>query len=90
MFHPAWLSGKALARRVETVWHRSPGKSREVVCQEAADADEAAPRQLESETERLERIATYARCGYFNMGYTVEMFQLMGELPLDLSRSGTR
>jgi hypothetical protein len=31
--------------------------------------------------ERLERIATYARAGYFNIGYTYEMFHLSAELP---------
>ncbi|WP_147426766.1 hypothetical protein [Trinickia fusca] len=90
MFHPAWLPGKALARRVETIWQRSAKKSPEVVHQAATNADEAAPRQFENEAERLERIAAYARCGYFNMGYTVEMFQLMGELPLDLNRGSAR
>ncbi|SAL40812.1 hypothetical protein AWB71_02048 [Caballeronia peredens] len=32
-------------------------------------------------TERLESIALYARAGYFNMGYTVDMFQASAELP---------
>jgi hypothetical protein len=31
--------------------------------------------------ERLERIAAYARAGYFNLGYTYEMFHLAAELP---------
>lgn len=31
--------------------------------------------------EDLERIATYARAGYFNMGYTFDMFPLVGDLP---------
>ena len=34
-----------------------------------------------SEPEQLERIAAYARAGYFNMGYTFEMFPLVGDLP---------
>ncbi|MBB5404724.1 hypothetical protein OKW50_006786 [Paraburkholderia youngii] len=33
--------------------------------------------------ERLERIATYARAGYFNMGYTLESFHVIGEIPPD-------
>ena len=33
------------------------------------------------EHEDLERIATYARAGYFNMGYTFDMFPLVGDLP---------
>lgn len=36
---------------------------------------------IASEPERLERIAVYARAGYFNMGYTFEMFPLVGDLP---------
>jgi hypothetical protein len=34
-----------------------------------------------TEAERLERVAAYARAGYFNLGYTYEMFHLAGELP---------
>jgi hypothetical protein len=34
-----------------------------------------------SRTERLERIALYARAGYFNMGYTVDVFQSPADLP---------
>jgi len=30
--------------------------------------------------ERLERIATYACAGYFSMGYTLEMFHVIGEV----------
>jgi hypothetical protein len=40
---------------------------------------------LESETtraEQLEHISVYARAGYFNMGYTVDVFQMPGESPL--------
>ena len=33
------------------------------------------------EPEQLERIATYARAGYFNMAYTPDMFPLVGDLP---------
>ncbi|MEM5367679.1 hypothetical protein V4C53_16785 [Paraburkholderia azotifigens] len=32
------------------------------------------------DAERLERIAVYARAGYFNMGYTLEMFHVIGEV----------
>lgn len=38
-------------------------------------------RDASRETEQLERIATYARAGYFNMGYTPDMFPLVGDLP---------
>ncbi|APA89803.1 hypothetical protein BJG93_30555 (plasmid) [Paraburkholderia sprentiae WSM5005] len=33
--------------------------------------------------ERLERIATYARAGYFNMGYTLESFHVIAEITPD-------
>jgi hypothetical protein len=33
-----------------------------------------------TDPERLERIANYARAGYFNMGYTLDMFQMIGEI----------
>lgn len=33
-----------------------------------------------TDPERLERIANYARAGYFNMGYTLDMFHVMGEI----------
>lgn len=36
---------------------------------------------IHDDPEQLERIATYARAGYFNMGYTFEMFPLVGDLP---------
>jgi hypothetical protein len=36
---------------------------------------------VQGEPEQLERIAAYARAGYFNMGYTFEMFPLVGDLP---------
>ncbi|SAK81388.1 hypothetical protein AWB76_05531 [Caballeronia temeraria] len=32
--------------------------------------------------EQLEHISVYARAGYFNMGYTVDAFQLPGESPM--------
>ncbi|MEX3980977.1 hypothetical protein AB4Y45_18595 [Paraburkholderia sp. EG287A] len=44
-------------------------------------ADEPELRDASRETEQLERIATYARAGYFNMGYTPDMFPLVGDLP---------
>jgi hypothetical protein len=44
--------------------------------------DAAAPRATDvpEECERLERIAMYARAGYFNMGYTLDMMQAPGEI----------
>ncbi|CAB3761350.1 hypothetical protein [Paraburkholderia humisilvae] len=45
--------------------------------------DEATARDRWSRTsaERLEHIAMYARAGYFNLGYTYDMFHLAAELP---------
>jgi hypothetical protein len=40
-----------------------------------------AQQPVAGEPEQLERIAAYARAGYFNMGYTFEMFPLVGDLP---------
>ncbi|GAB7524955.1 hypothetical protein [Paraburkholderia sp. 2C] len=45
---------------------------RGAAAQSAADAPQAC--------ERLERIAMYARAGYFNMGYTLDMMQAPGEI----------
>lgn len=47
----------------------------------AAPAATPADAPVASDPERLERIAVYARAGYFNMGYTFEMFPLVGDLP---------
>ena len=46
----------------------------------AAKEDERAS-DAPTQTERLERIALYARAGYFNMGYTVDLFQSASDLP---------
>lgn len=46
----------------------------------ASESNEGA-NDAPSRTERLERIALYARAGYFNMGYTVDMFQSPADLP---------
>ncbi|HEY3596792.1 MAG TPA: hypothetical protein VGL08_04650 [Paraburkholderia sp.] len=37
--------------------------------------------EIWQDADRLERIAVYARAGYFNLSYTYEMFHLMGEMP---------
>lgn len=36
---------------------------------------------VDREPEEFERVAAYARAGYFNMGYTFEMFPRGGDLP---------
>lgn len=47
------------------------------------DVAHAAPAPNDTtRAEQLEHISAYARAGYFNMGYTVDVFQLPGESPL--------
>jgi len=41
----------------------------------------SAQQAAHDDPEQLERIASYARAGYFNMGYTFAMFPLVGDLP---------
>ncbi|WP_069263954.1 hypothetical protein [Paraburkholderia nodosa] len=49
--------------------------------------DDAAPsgsegqRERPNEAERLERIAMYARAGYFHMGCTLDTLNMTGEIP---------
>lgn len=47
------------------------------------EVEHSAPSALESPVpaERLERIAMYARAGYFHMSYTVDMMTMTGEIP---------
>jgi len=54
--------------------------SRHVLARGRAHLPPSAP-QASREPEQLERIATYARAGYFNLGYTPDMFPLVGDLP---------
>jgi hypothetical protein len=43
--------------------------------------EQASERQaVQHEPGQFERTAAYARAGYFNMGYTFEMFPLVGDL----------
>jgi hypothetical protein len=69
---------RAVSRSFEAV--------RQLVCR---DRDHAAAHArnahdpLRDDPERLERIATYARAGYFNMGYTLESFQGIAEIAPD-------
>ncbi|GAB5096048.1 hypothetical protein P9250_06230 [Caballeronia sp. LP006] len=39
------------------------------------------PDDESTRADRLEHIALYARAGYFNMGYTVDLFQSPADLP---------
>lgn len=42
-----------------------------------------APHHGAASSERLERIAAYARCGYFNMEYATGMFIAPPDIPPD-------
>jgi hypothetical protein len=57
----------------------SPGSS--VRADESNESPTRGHASNRTEAERLERVAAYARAGYFNLGYTYEMFHLAGELP---------
>ncbi|WP_087046480.1 hypothetical protein [Caballeronia ptereochthonis] len=50
-------------------------------CACTASATDEHASDAANRTERLERIALYARAGYFNMGYTVDVFQSPADLP---------
>lgn len=39
------------------------------------------PNEGPNEAERLERIAIYARAGYFHMGATLDTVNMTGEIP---------
>ena len=49
-------------------------------CACTASATDEREDDAPSRTERLERIAVYARAGYFTMGYTVDIFQSPADL----------
>jgi hypothetical protein len=53
----------------------------EAILRHRRAAHASAQQTVQGEPEQLERIAAYARAGYFNMGYTFEMFPLVGDLP---------
>jgi hypothetical protein len=67
----------SLYRPFGSVW-RSLHGSREPAA--ARGQKKHAKLQSRDDAERLERIAIYARAGYFNMGYTLEMFHVIGEV----------
>ncbi len=48
---------------------------------EQSSGETAAAPYLPPSPERLERIAAYARCGYFHMEYTAGMFVVPLEIP---------
>jgi hypothetical protein len=58
-----------------------PGESTRAVSRADGPDEPTREHSHRTEAERLERVAVYARAGYFNLGYTYEMFHLAGELP---------
>ncbi|SDD29248.1 hypothetical protein [Paraburkholderia lycopersici] len=69
---PAWFARHVLARR---------GRAGAPPTPPASPASPAGEPDAAREPERLERIACYARAGYFNMGYTPDMYPFVGDLP---------
>ncbi len=63
----------AIFRPLDMVRRRVRGDSARVVAQRESAHDSPAPR---CDAEHFERIATYACAGYFNMGYTLEVFHV--------------
>ncbi|MEM5438677.1 hypothetical protein [Paraburkholderia diazotrophica] len=59
----------------EAVRHRLHARPRRVAARRTETHDKGTPRD---DAERLERIAAYARAGYFNMGYTLDVFYMIG------------
>ena len=67
--HPVRSLQKQLSKRVPVTSEQS--------------ADVTAATCTSPSPERLERIAAYARCGYFHMEYTAGMFVVPLEIPRD-------
>jgi hypothetical protein len=73
--HPIYMVFKRWSERASTRSDRSP----EIGAAPVHDCQSS--ERLES--ERLERIAAYARSGYFNTEYTVGMFVVPFDVPLE-------
>ncbi|RZF27365.1 hypothetical protein EVC45_23410 [Paraburkholderia sp. UYCP14C] len=69
---------RAVFRPFEAVWQRVHRGRRHATAR-ACNANSGS----RNDPERLERIATYARAGYFNMGYTLESFHVIAEISTD-------
>ncbi|MDN8034860.1 hypothetical protein [Burkholderia vietnamiensis] len=74
----ALLYRNAISRLLHSARRRSRGDAASVVARESARP--FAARRLSApqghDAEHFERIATYALAGYFNMGYTLEVFHV--------------
>ncbi|MFL9865731.1 hypothetical protein PQR67_16275 [Paraburkholderia fungorum] len=66
--HPVRSLQKQLSKRAPVLSEQSSDKT-------------AAATYTSPSPERLERIAAYARCGYFHMEYTAGMFVVPLEIP---------
>ncbi|WP_114814868.1 hypothetical protein [Paraburkholderia kururiensis] len=68
----------AISRPLESLRRRVGDGSASVVARESAPAVAAreAPCPHRHDAAHFERIATYARAGYFNMGYTLDVFHV--------------
>ncbi|APR39534.1 hypothetical protein BTO02_30275 [Paraburkholderia sp. SOS3] len=73
-----WLKPIGFAHRDDGSGKRRRGSDDDGGASHSAAAPAAS--QAQEAGERLERIAMYARAGYFNMGYTLDMMQAPGEI----------
>ena len=74
------LYRQAVFRPFEAARQRLHARAVRVAAQQTGTQAEYIARD---DPERLERIAAYARAGYFNMGYTFEMFHVIGGISPD-------
>ncbi|MPW22130.1 hypothetical protein GCT13_36165 [Paraburkholderia sp. CNPSo 3157] len=72
----------AVFEPLEAARHRLHARPRRVAARQKETHDKDMHDRLSprDDAERLERIAAYARAGYFNMGYTLDMFYMIGEI----------
>ncbi|CAB3806205.1 hypothetical protein [Paraburkholderia caffeinilytica] len=73
-----WGGLRHPVRSLQKQWSKHAHVSSEQSSDETAAAAHHSP-----SPEQLERIAAYARCGYFHMEYTAGMFVVPLEIPRD-------
>lgn len=76
---------RAGVRRLARGLHKQPSKHALLASErgEPGDRERLVEPQGAASPERLERIAAYARCGYFNLEYTAGMFVVPLDIPSD-------
>jgi hypothetical protein len=76
----AFWDGFRHPRTVLRHWVKRPPR---IINDERSDAAAAPPVHDANSSERLERIAAYARTGYFHVEYTAGMFVVPLDIPLE-------